>query len=196
MKRGENMSERKGFDGIRCYQRFLDGDNGALELLVREYSDALIRFAYCYVKDSAAAEDIMEDAFAALIIKHRRFKDADNLRAYLYKTVRNKCVDYLRMYKKRVSLSDVERVFTADAERETETALLRQENRRAVYEALQNLPAQYRDILYLTYFEECSADEAARLLRRTKKQTYNLLHRAKTSLKELLIKEGISYENL
>ena len=190
------MSERKGFDGIRCYQRFLDGDNEALVLLVREYSDALIRFAYCYVKDSAAAEDIMEDAFAALIIKRRRFEDADNLRAYLYKMVRNKCVDYLRMHKKRVPLSDVERVFTADAERETETALLRQENRRAVYEALQNLPAQYRDILYLTYFEECSADEAARLLRRTKKQTYNLLHRAKTSLKELLIKEGISYENL
>ena len=190
------MPERKGFDAVRCYYRFLFGEKEALEMLVREYSDALIRFAYCYVKDSAVAEDIMEDAFSALIIKRRDFDSADNLRAYLYKTVRNKCVDYLRMRKKRVPLADIERVFTANAEKETEKSLLRQENRRAVYEALQNLPSQYREILYLTYFEDCTADELSRLLRRTKKQIYNLLHRAKTSLKELLIKEGISYENL
>ncbi|MBQ7912680.1 MAG: sigma-70 family RNA polymerase sigma factor [Clostridia bacterium] len=190
------MSERKGFEAIRCYRRFLDGDNRALEQLVREYSDALIRFAYCYVKDSATAEEIMEDAFAALIIKRRRFDAADNLRAYLYKTVRNKCLDHLRFHKKQVPLADVERVLAIDGNAETENSLLRKENRRAVYEALQNLPSQYREILYLTYFEDCTADEASRLLRRTKKQIYNLLHRAKTSLKELLIKEGISYENV
>lgn len=190
------MSERKGFDGLRCYRRFLDGDNRALEELVCKYSDGLIRFAYCHVKNSAAAEEIMEDAFAALVIKRRQFDDVDTLRAYLYKTVRNKCLDYLRFHKRRVPLADVERVLAIDGGAEAENALLRKENRRAVYEALQNLPSRYREVLYLTYFEDCSIEEVSRLLRCTKKQTYNLLHRAKTSLKELLIKEGISYENL
>lgn len=187
------MSENKGFDAIGCYCRFLNGDNAALERLVQEYSDGLIRFAYCYVKNTAIAEELMEDAFAALIVKKRRFDGTDNLRAYLYKTVRNKCMDYLRAYKKQVPLADVEHVLVGEG---TERALLRKENRRAVYEALQNLPAQYREILYLTYFEEYSAEDAARLLKCNKKQIYNLLHRARTSLKELLIQEGISYENL
>lgn len=187
------MSERKGFDAIRCYRRFLSGDAEALERLVREYSDALVRFAYCYVKDSAIAEDVMEDAFAALIVKRRPFNDADNLRAYLYKIVRNKCVDYLRLHKKRVSLSDVDRVLVGA---ETETALLRRENSRTVYKALQKLPPQYREVLYLTYFEEYGVDELSHLLKCTKKQIYNLLSRAKLSLKQLLIQEGIFYENL
>ena len=190
------MSKRQEFDAIRYYRRFLDGDNRALEELVREYSDALIRFAYCHVKDSVIAEEITEDAFAALIIKRRQFDNADNLRAYLYKTVRNKCLDYLRFHRWHVPLADVERVLAIDGEAETENALLRKENRRAVYEALQKVKPRYREVLYLTYFEERTIDETARLLRRTKKQTYNLLHRAKTSLKELLIKEGIFYENL
>lgn len=138
----------------------------------------------------------MEEAFAALIVKRRQFSDADNLRAYLYKTARHKCLDYLRFHKKRVPLADVERVLAADGKEEAETALLRGEQSKTVYEALQKLPPQYRDILYLTYFENCDTDEAARLLRRSKKQIYNLLNRAKTSLKQLLIKEGISYENL
>lgn len=190
------MSERKGFDAIRCYYQFLFGDRGALEILVREYSDALIRFAYCYVKDSAAAEDIMEDAFAALISKNRNFDSTDNLRAYLYKTVRNKCMDYLRLHRRQVPLADIERVFSVDATEEAETSLLRKENNKTLYEALQNLPPHYREILYLTYFEDYTVDDVSRLIHRTKKQTYNLLYRAKTSLKELLIKEGISYENL
>ena len=187
------MSENKGFDALLCYRRFLNGDYTALERLVQEYSDGLIRFAYCYVKNTDIAEELMEDAFAALIVKKRRFDGADNLRAYLYKIVRNRCVDYLRMHRKQVPLADVEHVLVGEG---TESALLRKENRRAVYEALQKLPAQYREILYLTYFEEYSAEDAARLLKCNKKQIYNLLHRARTSLKELLIQEGISYENL
>jgi RNA polymerase sigma-70 factor (ECF subfamily) len=97
------------------------------------------------------------------------------------------------MHKKQVPLADVEHVLVGV---ETETALLRKESQKAVYEALQKLPAQYREILYLTYFEEYAAEDAARLLKLNKKQIYNLLHRARTSLKELLIQEGISYENL
>ena len=51
-------------------------------------------------------------------------------------------------------------------------------------------------LLYLTYYEGYGADDIARILRKTKKQIYNLLHRAKNSLKELLVKEGISHEDL
>ena len=190
------MHERKDFNAMRYYRAFWAGDTAALEMLVREYSDGLIRFAYCYVKNAAVAEDIMEDAFAALIVKRRRFDDGENLRAYLYKMVRNKCVDYMRLRKKQVPLEDIQQVLTADAEINAETSLLRKENAKAVYQALQSLPAQYREVLYLTYYENYSVEAAACMLRKSKKQIYNLLHRAKASLKDLLVKEGISYENL
>ena len=188
------MSENKEFNGIANYRAFLNGDNAALERLVREYSDALIRYAYCYVKDATLAEDVMEDAFAKLIVKRKWFNDTEHLRAYLYKIVRNRCLDYIRRRKNSLSLDEIEQVMASDMG--TQDGLLRTENRNAVYKAMQNLPAQYREVLYLTYFEDYDADELARMLHRTKKQIYNLLHRAKNSLKDLLIKEGIFYEDL
>ena len=66
-------------NGESSYRRFLDGEERAIEELVLAYGDSLVRFAYCYVKDSAAAEDIMEDAFASFLAKRKRFKNSENL---------------------------------------------------------------------------------------------------------------------
>ena len=187
------MTERNKINPIDCWESFLLGDNRGLEALVRAYSDPLVRFAYCFVRDSAVAEDVMEDAFATLVFKRKHFHESENLRAYLYKIVRNKCVDYLRARKKRIPLDDVESVLP---DMDGEADLVRRENARLVYVCMQKLPPQYAETLYLSYFEGYSIEALCKILKRTKKQIYNLLSRAKTSLKELLIKEGISHEDL
>lgn len=187
------MTEKDKINPIDYWEAFLLGDDRGLEALVRAYSDPLVRFAYCFVKDSAAAEDIMEDAFATLVFKRKHFHESENLRAYLYKIVRNKCVDHLRARKKRTPLDDVEGVLSVT---DGEADLVRRENARSIYRSMQKLPPQYAETLYLSYFEGYSIEELCKILKRTKKQIYNLLSRAKTSLKELLIKEGISHEDL
>ena len=179
--------------GLQLYNRFLQGDKGALEELVALYSDRLVRFAYCFVKSSAAAEDITEDAFVALILRQKRFGRDDNLRAYLYKITRNKALDYLRVHKKNVPISDVENVLVGNT---AENDVVRRANNRALYKCMQALPPQYEEVLYLTYFEDYSVEEVCKIVRRAKKQVYNLLARAKSSLKELLIKEGVFHEDV
>ena len=58
-------------NGAEAYRRFLHGDRNALEELVRIYSDDLVRYVFLYVRNTALAEDIMEDTFASLIIKKK-----------------------------------------------------------------------------------------------------------------------------
>ncbi len=176
-----------------AYRRSLDGDTAALETLVKTYGDSLVRFAYCFVKDSATAEDIMEDAFASLLVKRRAFSCAEKLRAYLYKSVRNKAIDYLRFHRRHTPIEDVERVLVGG---DLEADVVKRARNRALYRSIQALPAQYAEVVYLVYFEGREIDEACILLKKSKKQVYNLLARAKTSLKELLKKEGISYEDV
>ncbi|MBQ8295823.1 MAG: RNA polymerase sigma factor [Clostridia bacterium] len=179
--------------GDSSYRRFLQGDNTALEEIVRTYSDALIRFAYCYVKDSAIAEDMMEEAFAALLMKRRHFSSCEHFRAYLYKTVRNKCLDHLRFRKKQVSIADLENVlYESNMANKAE----KNERNRTLYRCLQALPSQYSEVLYLAYIEDYKPSEICKIIKRTQKQTYNLLARAKLALKELLQKEGVSYEDV
>ncbi len=181
-------------NGVAVYRLFLEGNNAAAEELVRMYSDAMIRFAYCYVHDAQTAEDITEDAFVALFVRRRRFSDDDNFRAYLYKTVRNKSLDYIRSNKRFTSLFAAETLPAGD---NAETEVLKRERDRALYDCLRSIPKQYGEVLYLSYIEGYKAEEVCKIVKKSKKQVYNLLARGKVALKDELEKEGVvRYENL
>lgn len=178
--------------GFSQYIQYLNGDEAALEALVRRYSDPLVRFAYCYVQSAAEAEDIMEDTIVALILKRKRLADGDALHGYLYKIARNKAIDCLRR-QKHVPLEDMEAVLSAG---DLEADVSRRARNQAVYRCMQILPEQYKEVLHLTYFEGFSPAEVSHILKKSPKQVYNLLSRSKAALRELLTKEGITHEEL
>lgn len=182
-----------GENGASSYRRFLEGEVGALEELVRQYSDSLVRFAYGYVGNSFAAEDIAEDTFAALIFRRRHFDGESGFRAWLYKMARNKSIDYLRKHSRTVALSAAERISGGG---DCEAEMFMRERDRKLFACMQSLPEQYRGVLNLAYFDGFSVSEISKIMKRSRKQVYNLLARAKSSLKEILVREGVSYENL
>lgn len=172
--------------GVSSYHRYLQGDHDALETLVREYSDALVRYAYCIVQDWATSEDIMEETIVTLILKPKRFENDAAFHAYLYRVARNKSLDFLRAKRHDdVPLADVENVLSFQGE----TELLRRLEQEQLYQSMQRLPSAYRDVLYLSYFDGFTITEMTGILKKSKKQIYNLLERAKKALKQLLIKE-------
>ena len=59
---------------------------------------------------------------------------------------------------------------------------------------MQNLPVQYKDVLYLRYIDGFTLPELSRILKKNSKQVYNLLARAKPALKKLLNEEGVFNE--
>lgn len=179
--------------GESSYRRFLQGDSQALEALICTYSDALVRFAYSYVKNSAAAEDLVGDTFALLFMKGKHFASENQLKSYLYKMTRSRCVDHLRKHRKEVPLEDVENVL---AFHDVQVDYLRRERNAKLYLCMQRLPDQYRELLQLTYFSGFSLEECGKILDKTMKQIYNLHNRAKITLKLLLEKEGITDEDL
>ena len=174
---------------LAFYNAYLHGEKRALEQLVTLESDNLIRFAYLYVRDSAVAEDIAEDVFVTLIVKRKPFEERAKFRTYLFKIARNKCLDYLRRNAKKVPLQDVETVLQAPSFEQT---IEDKENNRTLYLALAQLPKQYREVLHLNYFEELSVPEICAVTKQTAKQVYNLLSRAKLSLKQELTKYGVT----
>lgn len=163
------------------YSKYLCRDNSDLNAVVEAYADGLVRFAYCYLHSSAAAEDVMEDTFAVLIVKRKKFPNNAALKAYLYKVARNKAVDYLRRNKRFAPLDDLENVLSCES---AETSACRGETREQVYRSLQQMSVQYRDVLTLVYLEGFSVSETAGILGKSVKQTYNLIARAKAAFKE------------
>ncbi len=179
--------------GASSYRRFLRGDQTALAEFVSEYSDALVRFAYSFVRNSAVAEDVAAESIAIFYMKSKKFKDESQMRAYLYKIARSKAMDYLRRHKHDVPLEDVENVLgSGDPEQDA----LRKERDEVIYRCMQRLPQQYSQVLQLAYFASFSNPQICRILGKNAKQVYNLLSRARSALKQELIKEGITHEEL
>ena len=165
----------------------------SLETVIRTYSDALVRYAFCYVGSTAVAEELMEDALTDVLFRDREFQNEAHFKAYLYKAVRHRCLNYLRFHRKIVPLEDVEAVLSSG---DLEAEAIKKERDRAVFACLQELPLQYRQVLTLCYFDGFSPEEICAIMSRSKKQVYNLLQRAKTSLKSMLEKVGITHEDL
>lgn len=169
---------------------YLQGEKQTIEPLVARYGNALVRYAYCHTGSSADAEDIAEDVFVAFFLRHGSFKSERQIKAWLYKAAYRKCVDYLRSpHRRHVPLSDLENVLFQDGEL---NAVDESCDNNTLYRCMQQLPPQYAQVLYLCYFDGFSPEEIAPILHKTKKQIYNLLARAKSSLSNILKQEGIS----
>ena len=179
--------------GASSYRRFQQNEETALDQILVTYSDALVRFAYSMVHNAAAAEDIAAESMAIFLLKHRRFRDEAHIRAYLYKIAHHKAVDYLRHNSRTVPLEDVENVLGSG---DPQVRMLENERNDAVYRCMQCLPQQYRRVLQLAYFDGFSTGEICGITGKSTKQVYNLLARARASLKPLLEKEGITHEDI
>ena len=175
-----------------AYRRYLDGEQKAADLLVEKYGDPLTLYINGYLKDIHDAEDLMIEAFSLIFAKERPITGAGAFKAYLYKTARNLA---LRHRKKNGLnfLRFAELDFEPQSDVPADTELYRSERRRRLYDALEKLKAEYREALYLVYFEDMSYRNAATVMNKSEGQITKLVYRGKQSLKAILEQEEFTY---
>lgn len=183
-------------NGACSYRRFLDGDDNGITEIVGDYKDGLILYLNSYVNNIYTAEELAEDAFFRLITKKPKFSGKSSFRTWLYAIGRNIAVDYIRHNSKNLMtpVEDMEN-YLRDEE-DLERSYIKEERKITVHRALSTLQTDYRNIIWLIYFEGFSNKEAAIAMKKSDKQIRNLLYRAKQSLKSKLEKEGFIYEEL
>ena len=174
------------------YRRYLDGEQKAADLLVEKYGDPLTLYINGYLKDLQEAEDLMIEAFSQIFAKERPITGAGAFQAYLFKTARNLALRHRK--KHRLSFLRFEELeFEPPSDVLAETELYRNERSRQLYDALEKLKAEYREALYLVYFEEMSYRNAATVMNKSAGQITKLVYRGKQSLKAILEQEGFTY---
>lgn len=181
-------------NGADAYRTFLAGDDHGLEQLIELYKDSLIFFLMQYVRSADIAEELTEDTFVALVVKRPSFSENAKFRTWLFTIARNKALNFLHSaaFRKNVPIPEAEEVFLSGS---PEQRLLEQERYRSLYDAMNRLPANQREMIYLVYFEDMSVTQAASVIRKTQRQGNSILFRARQNLKAILEKEGFEYEN-
>jgi RNA polymerase sigma-70 factor (ECF subfamily) len=176
-------------NGACSYRRFLDGDESAFDEIMKELFDNLLFFIDRYVHDIHTAEDIAIDTFSDLLVNKHRYNFKVSLKTYLFMLGRSRALNYIKHRKviDFVELSEADKV----SEQETlEEIVLDDERKRVVNNALSALSDDMRVVIHLIYFEALSYDEAAKVMKKKRKQVDNLLYRAKKELRIILGKDG------
>lgn len=182
--------------GAKNYLRFLEGDDEGIGEIIRQYRDGLMMFLNGYVKNIHTAEELTEETFFMLVVKKPKYKGDYSFKTWLYTIGRNETVNYLKR-RKRFSdkpFEDYENLLRD--EDNLEKLYFAEERKIAVHSSLEKLNEDYRQVLYLTVFEELTNGEAAKVMKKNKRQIENLVYRAKKALRKELEKEGFAYEEL
>jgi RNA polymerase sigma-70 factor, ECF subfamily len=73
-----------------------NGDRGALESIYRAYYQRLVGFVYAYIKSEPVAEELVQELFLAIWRHRERWEIHTTLRAYLFKSARNRALNQLK----------------------------------------------------------------------------------------------------
>ncbi|WP_287816664.1 RNA polymerase sigma-70 factor [Bacteroides sp.] len=116
------------------------------ELYLTYYSK-LVRFAKEFVIQEEDAENITQDVFIILWENRDFIEHIDNMNAYLFRLVRNKCLDYLKhkVFEQRY-VESVQTSYEVDVVEDNDTEIL-------IRAAINSLPKRCRDIFLLSRVE-------------------------------------------
>ena len=177
-------------NGASSYRRFLDGDESAFDEIMKELFDNLVFFVDRYVHDIHAAEDIAIDVFSDLVVNKHRYNFKVSLKTYLFMLGRSRALNYIK-HRKVITFVDLTEADTASPDQQTlEDVVLAGQRKKIINNALSQLSEDMRVAIHLIYFEDLSYDEAAKVMKKNRKQIDNLLYRAKKELRTILGKDG------
>lgn len=139
------------------------GDSRVLNYLVERYYSSLQYFTYKIISEWEDAQDIVVQTFNSFWNLRSNFDSEKNIRAFLYITARNRCLNYLRDRERRFSHKKEYKEFLLQIENdnELESRFVQSDLIYKIYLEVQKLPEKYRSILFLTYFKGMSINEIA-----------------------------------
>lgn len=136
-------------------------DPNAFSACFRQYYTALCYFAQRMLGDPLDAEDVVEELFVRLWNRQQHFTDEGHLKAFLYRSTKNACLDFI----KKTERSGARNSFYASEVYENEEGylneIIRAEVIRELYQAIEDLPAQCNKVIKMSYVEGKSNQEIA-----------------------------------
>ena len=145
--------------------------------VIEQYSDTVRRICMVHLKNYADTEDIFQNVFLKYVLSSVSFENEEHEKAWFIRVTINACKDLLKSFFRTRTISIDEIV-------EQPTAL--QPDNREVLEAVLSLPAKYKDVVYLYYYEGYSVPQISRILRKNVNTVYTLLTRSKKLLRDKL----------
>ncbi|MGF2614770.1 sigma-70 family RNA polymerase sigma factor [Rossellomorea vietnamensis] len=165
----------------------LEDKESIIDEIMRNYGQDVLQLVFSYVRNQSAAEDLTQEIFVKCYNNLHNYNSKSKLKTWLWRIAINHSKDYLKSwYNNKVVVAETEN-HHPDIQGDTvEDSVIRKEEDNELAEAVMNLPIQYREVIYLYYFEEMQIKEIAKATDQKSNTVKTRLRRAKSLLKEQL----------
>lgn len=158
--------------------------------LVETYADTILRVSYTYLHSTQDAEDICQDVLLKALNRAERFESAEHEHAWIIRVTINAAKDLLRRQSgcATVALDDIAEPVAPTRATERELAA----RSESVLERVMALPLEYREAIYLHYYEGYSIKQIAAIVHASESAVATRLSRGRSKLRPAL--EGVRHE--
>ena len=140
------------------------GDLKAFESLFRNHYEMLCMYAMKYLHDPDSAEEVVQDLFYTLWDKRLEIKINTSLKSYLYASVHNRCLKYIRHQTVRSNYREYYLTQESELETTPEDFTQTEELQKIVDRTLDSLPVRCSNIFKMNRFEGLKYHEIAKRL--------------------------------
>jgi len=164
----------------------------SFEMIYREKYVDLVRYCLQFVKERETAEEIVQDLFVYVWEKRNDIEIRTSVSSYLYKSIKNKSINYLKSKFARIEFTDESALFNISEFTNPEQQYQARELEQRIDLAMKSLPEKCFDVFYLSRFSPLSNKEIASSLNITEKTVENQITIALKRIRDYLSKQAIT----
>jgi RNA polymerase sigma-70 factor (ECF subfamily) len=186
------MSIAAGAKDLLMIESLRKGDEQSFAYFFDLHYKSLCYFAFTITQDQQQGEDIVSECFLKLWNSRLDFYTPQKIKAFLYISCKNACLNYLRNNKRKNSKQQLYLQQLEHSEDSILYQIVETEVLAILSQEIEELPTKCREVFKLLYFQHKKTDEIAELLGISAKTVRGHKARAIELLKAQLLKKGLS----
>ena len=163
------------------------GDRRALEVLLERYQKPIFNAAFRMLGNSEDASDVTQTAFLKAFENLERYNPSYKFFGWIYRIAINEAIDRINSGKREQVLHEDQTSPIPEPDKEAQA----DDVSRTVQGALMRLQQDYRAVIVLRHFSECTYQEIGEILHIPEKTVKSRLYSARQKMKDQLESEGL-----
>ncbi|TXK90620.1 sigma-70 family RNA polymerase sigma factor, partial [Parageobacillus sp. SY1] len=155
-------TDRKGESEIQdeaLIAKARKGDEHAFRLLIEKYRNYLFKTVYSIIRNEKDAEDVTQEVFVRIYFSLPRYQ-SQGFKTWMTRIAVNYAIDVKRKMQRQ--REEVMESIEAEADERVEVSVMKKEERERIRQRLEEIPLNYRDVIYAYYIDEKSYQQIAK----------------------------------
>lgn len=153
-----------------------------IEQIYKQYFETVNKYLFCLTHNYDISEELTQETFYRAVKKIDTYKGDCKISVWLCQIAKNLWYDYCRKNKKIANEEEMTEMLSLE---KTEEQVLLKEEKMLLYQKMQKLDKETREVIYLRITGELNFKEIATILNKTENWARVTFYRGKNKLKEV-----------